>query len=161
MRARLSLASALLGDPATLILDEPSNGLDPEGIAWLRQMTRALAAQGRTVLVSSHLLAEVEQSADDVIVIAQGRALYAGPLADLGGRPGTVVATSDPPAFAALAAQHGWQLESDPGGYAVIGPSASEIGQAAATAGIALHQLAERRSGLEAAFLRLTEGRGL
>jgi ABC-2 type transport system ATP-binding protein len=162
MRARLSLAAALMGDPQTLLLDEPSNGLDPEGIAWMRHMIRSLAAEGRTVVVSSHLLAEVDQTVDDVVVIARGQALYAGPLAGLGGTSRvSLVATPDPPAFAALAARLGWGLGGDPVGYAVTGPTAAEIGDAAFAAGIVLHQLTERGSSLETAFLALTEGRGL
>ncbi|MDG4824594.1 ATP-binding cassette domain-containing protein [Asanoa sp. WMMD1127] len=85
MRQRLSLAVALLGDPGVLLLDEPSNGLDPQGLAWLRGFLRTLAAEGRTVLVSSHVLSEVQQTADDVILIAAGRLLAAGPLRDLTG----------------------------------------------------------------------------
>jgi ABC-2 type transport system ATP-binding protein len=83
MRQRLALAAALLGDPETLILDEPANGLDPEGVAWLRGLLRRLAAEGRTIFVSSHLLAELAQTADDVIVINHGQLVAAGPMADL------------------------------------------------------------------------------
>jgi ABC-2 type transport system ATP-binding protein len=162
MRARLSLASALLGDPPTLLLDEPVNGLDPEGIAWMRRMLRALAAEGRTVLISSHLLSEVYQTADDVVILSRGRAVYTGSLVDLesSGQRVTVVSTPDPPAFARLAARLGWQLAGHPEGYAVSGPTAAEIGDAAAGAGIVLHQLATRSDSLETAFLALTEGQG-
>jgi ABC-2 type transport system ATP-binding protein len=83
MRQRLALAAALLGDPETLILDEPANGLDPEGVAWLRGLLRRLAAEGRTIFVSSHLLAELAQTADDVVVINRGQLVAAGPMADL------------------------------------------------------------------------------
>ncbi len=83
MRQRLQLAAALLGDPGVLVLDEPANGLDPEGIAWLRAFLRHLAGQGRTILVSSHMLSEVEQTVDDVVIIARGRFVRACPLADL------------------------------------------------------------------------------
>ena len=83
MRQRLALAAALLGDPETLILDEPANGLDPEGVAWLRGLLRRLAAEGRTIFVSSHLLAELAQTADDVVIINQGRLIAAGPMAGL------------------------------------------------------------------------------
>jgi ABC-2 type transport system ATP-binding protein len=86
MRQRLGLATALLGDPSVLILDEPANGLDPQGIAWLREFLRYLAAEGRTVLVSSHLLAEMSQTVDDVIIIADGRARAIGPLSGLTGQ---------------------------------------------------------------------------
>jgi ABC-2 type transport system ATP-binding protein len=83
MRQRLGLAAALLGDPAVLILDEPANGLDPQGMRWLRDLLRGLAAEGRAVLVSSHLLAEVAQSADDVVIINRGRTVAQAPLPDL------------------------------------------------------------------------------
>jgi ABC-2 type transport system ATP-binding protein len=88
MRQRLALAAALLGDPETLVLDEPANGLDPEGVHWLRGLLRGLADQGRTVLVSSHLLAELAQTVDDVVIINQGRLVTAGPMAELLGRTG-------------------------------------------------------------------------
>jgi ABC-2 type transport system ATP-binding protein len=88
MRQRLALAAALLGDPETLILDEPANGLDPEGVHWLRGLLRGLAGQGRTVFVSSHLLAELAQTVDDVVLINHGRLVAAGPMAELLGRAG-------------------------------------------------------------------------
>jgi ABC-2 type transport system ATP-binding protein len=89
MRQRLGLAAALLGDPAVLVLDEPANGLDPQGIRWLRDLLRSLAAEGRAVLISSHILAEVAQTADDVVVIHQGRTIAQAPLPDLlATRPG-------------------------------------------------------------------------
>jgi ABC-2 type transport system ATP-binding protein len=88
MRQRLALAAALLGDPETLVLDEPANGLDPEGVHWLRGLLRGLAGQGRTVFVSSHLLAELAQTVDDVVLINHGRLVAAGPMADLLGRAG-------------------------------------------------------------------------
>ncbi|MER5325855.1 ABC transporter ATP-binding protein [Streptosporangium roseum] len=90
MRQRLNLATAMLGDPPVLVLDEPSNGLDPEGIAWLRRFLRAMAAEGRTVLVSSHVLSEAEQMVDQVLVIRRGRLMSAGPLADLTGDGSTL-----------------------------------------------------------------------
>ena len=89
MRQRLALAAALLGDPETLVLDEPANGLDPEGVHWLRGVLRGLAGQGRTVFVSSHLLAELAQTVDDVVLIDHGRLVAAGPMADLLDRAGT------------------------------------------------------------------------
>ena len=85
MRQRLGLAGALLGDPPVLVFDEPANGLDPEGIAWLRRFLRSVADEGRTVLVSSHLLAEVARTADRIVVISEGRLRFDGPLADLAG----------------------------------------------------------------------------
>ena len=95
MRQRLGLAAALLGDPQVLVLDEPSNGLDPEGIRWLRGFLRHLSHEGKTILVSSHLLQEVEQTVDEVVIIANGRLVRAGAMADLHGTPGAVVRTSD------------------------------------------------------------------
>ena len=90
MRQRLAIATALLADPEVLVLDEPANGLDPDGVAWLRRTVRGLAAEGRTVLVSSHLLSEVAQTVDDVLVVDRGRLRYAGPLDDLT-RPGVTL----------------------------------------------------------------------
>ena len=95
MRQRLGLAAALLGDPKVLVLDEPSNGLDPEGIRWLRGFLRHLSSQGKTILVSSHLLQEVEQTVDEVVIIANGRLVRAGSMAELHGSPGALVRTSD------------------------------------------------------------------
>jgi ABC-2 type transport system ATP-binding protein len=92
MRQRLGLAAALLGDPEVLVLDEPANGLDPQGIRWLRDLLRSLAAEGRAVLISSHLLAEVAQTVDDVVVISRGRTITQAPLVELlAGRPGSTL----------------------------------------------------------------------
>jgi ABC-2 type transport system ATP-binding protein len=92
MRQRLGLAGALLGDPAVLVLDEPANGLDPQGIRWLRDLLRSLASEGRAVLVSSHILAEVAQTADDLVIIRRGRAVAQAPLPDLlAARPGATL----------------------------------------------------------------------
>ena len=97
MKQRLALALALLPDPSVLILDEPANGLDPAGIAWLRQFLRGLADEGRTILVSSHLLAEVRQTVDDVVILDEGRLVAAGPLAQVVGDEVTVVAETPNP----------------------------------------------------------------
>jgi ABC-2 type transport system ATP-binding protein len=163
MRARLGLAVALLGDPPVLLLDEPTNGLDPEGIAWIRDLLRALADSGKSVLVSSHLLAEVQQSVDNVVIIAHGRLVHMSSLEDLAReheQDRTEVVAADPVALVRLAEAHGWTLRTDPHTTVVVGPSAAQIGHAAFTAGVELHQLATQRSGLEAAFLALTEGQG-
>src|SRR5699024_4575975 len=100
MRQRLGLAQALLGDPRLLVLDEPTNGLDPEGIRWLRGFLRHLADEGRTVLVSSHLLQEVEQTVDEVVIINNGRLVSEGSMSELYGPPRSLVRTSDPSALA-------------------------------------------------------------
>jgi ABC-2 type transport system ATP-binding protein len=166
MRGRLALAATLLGDPTVLLLDEPTNGLDPEGIAWMRGLLRHLALEGRTILISSHLLSEVEQGVDDVVIIAHGRLVHASALADLEGfnQPRTLIAAADPATLATLAAQRGWPVES-PGGspdlggaLMVVGPSAAEIGHACFAARLEIHQLTSQSVGLEAAFLALTEG---
>ncbi len=162
MRARLGLAVALLGDPQVLLLDEPTNGLDPEGIAWIRDLLRHLAGQGTAVLVSSHLLSEVQQSVDDVVIIAHGRLVHASPLAELAQEHvnRTDVVAADAEALERLARDHGWSLIAGPSGAVLVGPTAAEIGHAAFTAGVELHQLATQKGGLEAAFLALTEGQG-
>jgi ABC-2 type transport system ATP-binding protein len=163
MRARLGLASALLGDPATILLDEPVNGLDPEGIRWMRSLLRGFAAQGRTVLISSHILSEVQQTVDDVVIIARGKLLAAGPLAGLEAAAThlTYVEAGDPAGFGDLARARGWRFTPDGAGLVIDGPAASEIGEAAQSAGLALHQLATRARGLEGLFMSLTEGQGL
>ena len=165
MRARLSLAGALLGDPQVLLLDEPTNGLDPEGIAWMRALTRQLADSGKSVLVSSHLLSEVQHSVDDVVIISHGRLVHASSLDELGSARGsqTEVVAADPEALARLAASQGWATSRPSGssGLIVVGPTAAQIGHAAHLAGVELHQLATQASPLEAAFLALTEGGGI
>jgi ABC-2 type transport system ATP-binding protein len=163
MRQRLGIAAALLGDPQVLILDEPANGLDPEGIRWLRGLLRSLAAGGRTVLLSSHLLAEAEQLADEVIIIAGGRLIARGTVASVIGSMSwasrTLVRSPD---MAGLAAELGGDAALTPAGdgdFYVTGVSAAEIGDAARRAGLALHQLASQRPDLEAAYLELTAGK--
>jgi ABC-2 type transport system ATP-binding protein len=165
MRGRLQVAVALLGDPATLLLDEPTNGLDPEGITWIRALLKTMATQGRTVLISSHLLGEVEQTVDDVVIIAHGRLAHASALADLEhlGQPRTVVAAADPTALATLIQTQDWSAQpwGDDAAMLVTGPAAETIGHAAFQAGVELTQLASQRAGLEQAFFQLTEGGGL
>ncbi len=175
MRQRLGLATTLLGDPQVLLLDEPANGLDPEGIAWLRTFLRALAAQGRTVLVSSHVLAEVQQTVDDVVIIARGRLVRASTLADLEAAtdPGVVVRSPDPAALERLVAAHGWAVrraggagegagadvptDEDAGRLVLGGVGLAEVGAAAFAAGVELHELSRRDVGLERTFLDLTD----
>jgi ABC-2 type transport system ATP-binding protein len=161
MRQRLGVAAALLGDPQVLILDEPANGLDPEGIRWMRDLLRALAGCGRTILVSSHLLAEMELLADDLIIIAAGRLAAQGTVASVvgsmahGGR--TLVRTPDVEKL--TAALSSAAVVTPAGGDVYItGVDAIAIGDAAQRAGIAIHQLTTGRPDLEAAFLELTAG---
>ena len=118
MRQRLGLATALLADPPALVLDEPANGLDPEGIVWLRGFLRHLAAQGRTVLVSSHVLGEVQHTVDAVVVIARGRLVHASSLSELAAMAGarTYVETPTPERLAELCAERGWSCTSSPPG---------------------------------------------
>ena len=158
MRQRLGLATALLADPPALVLDEPANGLDPEGIVWLRGFLRHLASQGRTVLVSSHVLGEVQHTVDDVVVIARGRLVHASSLAELASMAGTrtYVETPDPELFAALCAEQGWECAARGAGHEVADVPAATVGAAAYAAGLELHQLATRGADLEDVFLRLT-----
>lgn len=165
MRGRLNLAVAMLGDPAVLLLDEPVNGLDPEGIRWIRDLLQALAKEGRTVLTSSHLLSEVEQTVDEVIIIAHGQLRYQGRLDQLEATqaPRTLVETSQRDALLGLAQANGWRVDTTGGARAVAvtieGPTAAQIGAATFSAGIVLDQLASQATGLEEVFFSLTEGR--
>ena len=159
MRQRLGLAAALLGDPELLMLDEPANGLDPEGVRWLRDFMRAYAAQGRTVLVSSHILAEVEQTVDHVVIINRGRLVLHAPLSELTDRvSGTVrVQAARLDALeAALRAAGVTAVEREAGTLRVHGLSAERIGEIAAQANVTLGQLVTESSSLEEVFLDLT-----
>ncbi|HEX6247574.1 MAG TPA: ATP-binding cassette domain-containing protein [Nocardioidaceae bacterium] len=161
MRQRLALAAALLGDPEVLLLDEPANGLDPAGIAWLRQFLRALAAEGRTVLVSSHVLSEVQQTVDEVVVLARGRLVRQGTLAELESGPREVLVRTPDPERLRHALEGGAMsvVGSDNAGrLRVTGGTPEGVGHAAFEAGIELHELVASASGLEQAFLELTEG---
>ncbi len=156
MRQRLALAQALLGDPPVLVLDEPANGLDPAGIAWLRGFLRALAAEGRTVLVSSHVLSEVQQTVDDVVVVSRGRLVRQGRLADLTTGSGAVLVRTPTPdrLREALAG-----VEPEPlpdGALRVPGCTAEEVGHAAFVAGVELHELTPEAGDLERLFLEMT-----
>ncbi len=156
MRQRLGLAGALLGDPGVLVLDEPGNGLDPAGIAWLRQFLRGLAAEGRTVLISSHALAEVQQTVDDVVVIARGRLVRAGALADIESGPRPVLVASPDQAALHSALPDGSVQELADGRLQVTGPTAAEIGHLAHELGVELHELSTAPSDLEQVFLQMT-----
>jgi ABC-2 type transport system ATP-binding protein len=156
MRQRLSLAAALLGEPEVLVLDEPANGLDPEGIVWLRTMLRGFAAEGRTILVSSHVLSEVAQTVDEVVIISRGTLRFAGPLEELG--DGTVtVRSSDAERLRVLLGARGHSVTAtSEDSLEVRGSTTDEIGRLAADEQIALSGLSDASESLEAAFLRLT-----
>jgi ABC-2 type transport system ATP-binding protein len=163
MRQRLALAAALLGDPAVLLLDEPANGLDPGGIAWLRGFLRFLAGQGRTVVVSSHVLSEVQQTVDDVVIVSAGRLVRQSSLAELEGSAAVLVRTPTPDALvAALAAQDLSAvpaLDADdpgPGVLRVATDDPATVGGIAFRAGVELHELTRQGSDLEKIFLSLT-----
>lgn len=160
MRQRLGLAGALLGNPGVMVLDEPTNGLDPEGIRWMREFLRALAAQGRTVLVSSHLLSEVQQSVDDVVIISRGRMVRSGPLAQLEAeRPSKVrVDGPDRAALGMALQQAGMPLLQQPHGEFLVDGRAGDIGAIAYSAGIQLSLLSPVSGGLEELFLEVTGG---
>ncbi|MGN6130928.1 MAG: ATP-binding cassette domain-containing protein [Nocardioidaceae bacterium] len=156
MRQRLALAQALLGDPPVLLLDEPANGLDPAGIAWLRGFLRALAGEGRTVLVSSHVLGEVQQTVDDVVVIARGRLVRQGRLADLRDGSGAVlVRTPHPDALRAALAPALVEGLAD-GRLRVSGLGAEQVGHLAFEHGVELHELTAQEEDLERLFLEMT-----
>jgi ABC-2 type transport system ATP-binding protein len=161
MRQRLALAAALLGDPEVLVLDEPANGLDPQGIRWLREFLRNQAAEGRTVLVSSHVLAEVAQTVDDVVVIDRGRLVDAGPVADVTRHVDAGVRVRSPEAAALAEAleRFGGRVERVDGEeLQVQGMTAAQVGDVALERRVALHALVEERASLEDVFLRLTSG---
>jgi ABC-2 type transport system ATP-binding protein len=159
MRQRLGLAAALLGDPHVLVLDEPSNGLDPEGIRWLRGFLRHLSSEGKTILVSSHLLQEVEQTVDEVVIIANGRLVRAGTVAELQGSPGAVVRTSDAERLAG--ALRVADVTSTLGGDGSLVADTTDlrlVGDVALRAGLPIYGLEPRRADLEALYFELTEG---
>jgi ABC-2 type transport system ATP-binding protein len=160
MRQRLGLAAALLGDPQILVLDEPLNGLDPQGIRWLRTYLRERAARGKTVLLSSHVLSEAAQTVDDVVVISAGRLVHQGPidgLARLGG--GVLVSTPAWERLAAAVERAGGRVEhhEDGGRLLVEGLDAAQVGELAHDERVVLHELAPHGSALEEMFFRLTE----
>ncbi|MEW1833741.1 ATP-binding cassette domain-containing protein [Microbacterium sp. NPDC079995] len=162
MGQRLGIAAALLGDPRTLILDEPVNGLDPEGVRWVRQFVRAQAAEGRTVLLSSHLMSEMSQTADHVIVLGRGRVLADAGIDEIvRSWTRTTVHVRSPRAAelaTALAAPDVTVSSGADGVLDVTGLTAAAIGDTAAQTGIPLHELTPRSGSLEEAYLALTEG---
>jgi ABC-2 type transport system ATP-binding protein len=161
MRQRLGIATALLGDPQVLILDEPTNGLDPEGIRWMRGLLRERAAEGRTILVSSHLLSEMQSMADDVVILAKGRLVRQGPVAEVTASIATAVhvevRTPAPAELAKVLNGLGAETTVLPDGMLLVaGVSADRLGDAAYAAGVPLHHLAAGSADLEEAFLQLT-----
>jgi len=161
MRQRLGLASALLGDPDILVLDEPLNGLDPQGIRWVRTLLRDLAAGGRTVLLSSHVLTEAAQTVDDVVVLHKGRLVRQGSIEELErlGRREVLVSTPDHERLAA-AVEHGGgraQLEDGGGRLVIEGMDAAQVGELAHDECVVLHELSSRGGSLEDVFFNLTE----
>ena len=164
MRQRLGIAAAMIGDPRVLILDEPANGLDPEGIRWLRDLLRSLAAEGRTILVSSHLLGEMQQLADDVVIIAGGRLVRQGPVHEvLGAMTGIAQVRARTPApeelSAALAPLPATVSPLADGALLITGADAATVGHAAFAAGVELHELVGEKADLEQVFLQLTAGK--
>jgi ABC-2 type transport system ATP-binding protein len=185
MRQRLGIAAALLGDPGVLMFDEPVNGLDPDGVRWVRQLMRALAAEGRTVLVSSHLMSEMELTADRLVVIGRGRLIADTSVRELADRfaRGVLVRSPRPEDLAAVLAAAGGTVEPTPsgtvepaasdtveaapgrtveqaagGGLSVTGLDAAEIGERAAAHGIPLYEVTPRSASLEEAYMELTAG---
>jgi ABC-2 type transport system ATP-binding protein len=158
MGQRLGIAAALLGDPDVLLLDEPVNGLDPEGIRWVREVLRGLAAEGRTVLVSSHLMSEMEDTADHLVVVGRGRLLADLPIGELLGAQAVVrVRTPAVRLLAAALARSGADVVAeDDGALRVSGLEAAAVGEVAYAAGVPLHELTRVTASLEAAYLALT-----
>jgi ABC-2 type transport system ATP-binding protein len=164
MRQRLGIAQALLGDPGVLILDEPANGLDPEGIRWMRHLLQGLGQQGRTILVSSHLLSEMELLADDIVIIANGQLVTQGPVEQVVASIGTAsrvrVRTPHIQELTAAVQQAGGTVTPNgSGGLLVGGLEAPAVGAAALKAGVELHELVAERPDLEQVFLELTQGK--
>jgi ABC-2 type transport system ATP-binding protein len=159
MRQRLGLAAAMLGDPEVLVLDEPANGLDPAGIRWLRDLLRALAAEGRTILVSSHVLAEVAQTVDRVVIIHRGRLIQQASIAEVlaGAQGATRVRTPDAARLRELLAAEGVEV-NDADGALLVDLPPERVGEIAAQGGVVLHELTVERATLEEVFLELTGG---
>jgi ABC-2 type transport system ATP-binding protein len=161
MKQRLGIAAALLGDPAILVLDEPVNGLDPDGVRWLRDMLRALAAEGRTVFLSSHLMSEMAITAERLVIIGRGRLIADTSVADLVERHsrGVIVGSATKAELAAAIERAGGSIAPDGDGRLLVtGLDAAAIGRIAAAAGLALHELTPRGASLEEAYLELTAG---
>ncbi|XRQ16136.1 ATP-binding cassette domain-containing protein [Actinomadura welshii] len=161
MRQRLGIAAALLGDPGVLVFDEPVNGLDPDGVRWVRELMRSLAAEGRTVLVSSHLMSEMELTADRLVIIGRGRLIADTSVRELADRfrRGVLVRTPRPADLSALLAAAGGEVRSAHGGaLTVTGLDVAAIGDTAAAQGIPLYEVASQSASLEEAYMELTAG---
>jgi ABC-2 type transport system ATP-binding protein len=160
MGQRLGIATALLGDPATLLLDEPVNGLDPEGIQWIRELLRSLADEGRSILVSSHLMSEMALTADRLVVVGRGRLIAEGTVADVvqGASTGSVrVDAAEPDRLRSLLTRDGASVaDAADGTLTVIVPTARDIGIVAGAASITLYELSPQTASLEEAFMELT-----
>ncbi|MDG4767609.1 ABC transporter ATP-binding protein [Solwaraspora sp. WMMD406] len=164
MRQRLGIAAAMLGDPKVLILDEPANGLDPEGIRWMRDLLKSFAGQGRTVLVSSHLLGEMQLLADDVVIIAAGRLVRHGPVAEvmdsMSGTPTVRVRTPQAERLTPALTEAGATVRPAPDGALLVsGVDAPTVGRTALAQGVELHELSTERPDLERVFLDLTSAK--
>lgn len=164
MTQRLGIAAALLGDPGVVLLDEPVNGLDTEGIRWLRGLLRELAAEGRTVLLSSHVMSEMELVADHLLVVGRGRLISDSPLREFierYSRASTTLRSPDGERFSAVLRARGATVRrSEDGSYTVDGPNAAMIGSWAAEHGVTLHELTSRHSSLEEIYMDLTRDEG-
>jgi len=161
MSQRLGIAAAILGEPKYLILDEPANGLDPEGIAWLRQFLKDYADKGNAVFVSSHLLSEMAQMADDLVVIGKGKLITEGPIKDLvagSGHAGVYVRSSNEVKLKEVLKASQVKMTKFQGGYKVSGLTTDEIGKMLFTAKLPVLELTRQEASLEQAFLELTAG---
>lgn len=161
MRQRLGLAAALLGDPPVLVLDEPANGLDPQGVHWLRRFMRGKADQGRTVLVSSHILAELALVVDEVLIVNHGRLVAQGTISDLAGGVGPRVRVRTPDANRLLAVLTAGNVAAEaaaPDEIVVSGADAETVGRAVAEAGLVVYEMRLEHVDLEQRFLELTGG---
>ncbi|MFJ8467942.1 ABC transporter ATP-binding protein [Streptomyces swartbergensis] len=160
MRQRLGIAAALLGDPGVVMLDEPSNGLDPEGIVWIRQLLRRLAGEGRTVLVSSHLMNETASFADHLVVLGRGRLLADTPMRDFihaRVQPSVRIRTSDPTALRSALARHGHDAVEHPDGHWTVHHTrVDDVGRIASAAGVPVLELTTEEGTLEQAYFGLT-----
>jgi ABC-2 type transport system ATP-binding protein len=162
MGQRLGIAAALLGDPQVLILDEPVNGLDPEGVVWVRTLARHLASQGRTVFLSSHLMSEMSQTADHIIVLGRGRVIADAPVGEIMARStgqAVTVRTPQTDALSAALVSAGATVTPDAQGTLLVtGVPAPRIGELASGAGVVLHELTPVAGSLEQAYMELTQG---